>query len=226
MAFKLLNHEDGDEELVRAMQDHVELYPKAVPAFLKFIPDWISLGKKIPIPVLERMKTWLTTLPSTPALQECLTVLEKDMNFFSPVLGRWSTQVTPQSDMLAWMRWSSESVAVALTSMCLPFFRVRAHEFDETNPGKHLKDLNVRHRVVSHFVVLSILTALNTSKSLGVKCTKRWLKIAVSLEKLHNFHMLFAIQNALQRHQLDRLAELWTSLARKDLKIKVRWRWR
>ncbi len=53
-----------------------------------------------------------------------------------------------------------------------------------------------------------------------LQCVDQWLEISDKLRKMHNWHMLFALQNAFQRHQLDRLNELWASLSRKQLKRK------
>lgn len=151
----------------------------------------------------------------------------QNVNYRSPVLGRWMTPISPRSSMLAWVEWDSWRIAVALNAMCLPFYHLRAFEFEENKPGKHLRDLNLRHRVVATFVVASVLTAASDSPKLGKKvCTCRfprllssssvcfrpattecfrfaqaltkWLDVSTHLETLHNYHMLFAMQNAFQ----------------------------
>ncbi len=101
----------------------------------------------------------------------------QNLNYRSPVLGRWMTPISPRSSMLAWLEWDSWHIAVALNAMCLPFYHLRAFEFEENKPGKHLRDLNLRHRVVATFVVASVLTAASDSLKLGKKvccCVRLW----------------------------------------------------
>jgi hypothetical protein len=126
------------------------------------------------------------------------------LDSFSPVLGRWRSNISPRSNIFAWLSWDVEQIGAALTAMCLPFFRLRAHEFDEKRPGKHLKDLNMRYNSVSLFVALSVLSASVVAKKQGILAMEKWIDVALNLRERRNYHMLFAIQNALEKHQVER----------------------
>ncbi len=104
--------------------------------------------------------------------------------------------------------------------MCLPFYRLRAFEFDEKKPGKHLKDLNLRYNSVSSFVTKAILCAAVQSKKQGIAAIEKWLEIASDLWSRRSYHMLFAVQNALQKHQVDRLDFLFAAANKKAQKTK------
>jgi hypothetical protein len=115
--------------------------------------------------------------------------------------------------LLLWRGWKADKIAVALTTLCLPFFRLRPFEFyEESHPGRHLTDLNTRSKKLSDFVAVTILGASAQGPKAGIATITQWLEVATELEKLRNYHMMFAIQCGLAKHQVDRLL--------KDLKLK------
>ena len=166
------------------------------------------------------MREFLASLPSSPEAELARRRVEESADSFSPVLGRWRSEITPRSNIFLWLPWEAERIGAALTAMCLPFFRLRAWEFDEKRPGKHLRDLNLRYNTVSMFVATSLLAACVASKKQGIAAAEHWLDVAANLRERHNYHMLFAVQNALQKHQVDRVKFLTKSVSRRHAKFR------
>jgi hypothetical protein len=121
--------------------------------------------------------------------------------------------------VLGWIDYPIEEICYALTEMCMPFYRLRSFEFEEGQLGKHLKELNLRYKSVSTFVTESVLAASVLSKRRGIATVERWLEVAAGLHQSLNYHMLFAVQNGLQKHQVDRLD---VGISKKHAKIKTK----
>lgn len=157
-------------------------------------------------------------LPAGVERDAMISQVELSIAGYSPVLGRWRTEIEPRSNVFLWMSWNERDIAVALTAMCLPFYVLRPCEFNEKLPGKHLKDLNLRYNSVSSFVCTSILLASVLGKRDGVQVLEKWLAVARELHTLRNYHMLFAVQNAFHMHQVDRCTFLFKKLSKANIR--------
>jgi hypothetical protein len=166
------------------------------------------------------MGEYVQAQPESELREKCMPKVQKGIDDHSPVLGRWRANNSPRSNMFFWLERTPEQVAVALTAMCLPFYRLRPCEFSEKNPGKHLKDLNLRYNSVSKFIALSILCSAVASKKQGIAAMERWIETGRYLREMRNYHMLFALQNALAKHQVDRLSFLERGISRKYKAVK------
>ena len=193
---------------------------KETDALLAFLASWCLSGRSISGALLDSMLSLVQAQPDSAAKTLCLARIARAQDDFSPVLGRWRSNISPRSNLFVWLRWEPAQIGAALTSMCLPFFRLRANEFNEKNPGKHLKDLNLRYNSVSKFVALSVLSAAIVSKKQGIAAVERWLDVAVNLRERRNYHMLFAVQNALEMHPVSRLSFLFKGASKKHTKAK------
>jgi hypothetical protein len=188
---------DDDAVLFQAVRGHANQE-----LVLDFVAAWCSTGRLLSPANLDVMHAFVLAQPDSAAKKTCLERVDRAIDSFSPVLGRWRSNISPRSNIFAWLVWDVEQIGAALTSMCLPFFRVRAHEFDEKKPGKHLKDLNLRYNSVSMFVATSVLSAAVVAKKQGIVAMEKWIDVACNLRERRNYHMLFAIQNALEKHQV------------------------
>jgi hypothetical protein len=217
----MLAHGD-DDILFEAVKTQLEANREAKKgeALLEFLAAWCLSGRSMSGGLLERMQSLVLGQVDSTAKFQCLARISRAQDDFSPVLGRWRSNISPRTNLFVWLRWDPAQIGAALTCMCLPFFRLRANEFHEKNPGKHLKDLNLRYNSVSKFVALSVLSAAIVSKKQGVTAVEHWLDVAVNLRERHNYHMLFAIQNALEMHPVSRLSFLFKSASKKHTKAK------
>ncbi len=134
---------------------------------LDFVREWVRHGRPLPQLELERLLQWVRACPDSSRRTGCEQIILAALDFFSPVLARWIPKVTPDEHPFVWMDWDAKEVARALTSLCMPFFRLRPCEFDEKAPGKHLKELNLRYRALASFVLQNVLQAVNSSTALG-----------------------------------------------------------
>jgi hypothetical protein len=150
--------------------------------------------------------------------EKLLNEIQKQIVFESPILGRWSAD--PWNDMLGWMKWADVEVANALTSICEPFFRLRAWEFSSKPIGPHLQHLNNVANALSMYVSSSILVGCAISQKEGSNVAGRWIGVMEHLFKLGNFHMLYAVAMGLGKHQVDRLSFVWENLTSKASKTK------
>jgi len=227
LGIPLIVHEvvETDQELFQVCAEYMRrMDVSAIHKFhlLEFFTAWCTKGRPLATALLKEMELLVRDMADTPARSKCLETVEKSLDSFSPVLGRWKANLSPRSNLLAWLDWDAEAIAVALTAMCLPFYRLRSDEFDEKTPGKHLKDLNMRYNSVTKFVTASVLAAAVISKKLGIQAVEKWLETAKELHERRNYHMLFAIQNGLQKHQVDRLDLIWHAMSKKHFKIKAK----
>jgi hypothetical protein len=69
-------------------------------------------------------------------------------------------------------------------------------------------------------MALSVLSAAMVSKKQGIAAVEHWLDVAVILRERRNYHMLFAIQNALEMHPVSRLSFLFKGASKKHAKAK------
>lgn len=208
-----------EQKLIDALTTWIREGGEKVALAISFFSLWCKFGRPLSMATLTNWKELLLqSFPDTADRAASLAPVEEALLNFSPVLGRWRAQFSPRSNIFVWMSWDARTIAVALTSMCLPFYRLRACEFNEKNPGKHLKDLNLRYNSISMFVTTSVLLAAVLSKADGVRALDKWLETAEVLHEMHNYHMLFAIQNALHKHQLDRLTFLFRKISSKSKK--------
>lgn len=204
-----------------------ELLSKSIKAerklrWIQFISSWCSNGRSLSPHLLELMFEAIDKQPESDARATCLKGLEQEIYKFSPILGRWKPELSPRSNLLVWLDWDAKVIATGLTFMCLPFYKLRACEFDETNPGSHLHDLTLRYNSVAKFVTLTCLAASVFSAANGVRTMQKWLDVAKTLKEMQNYHMLFAIQNGLQKHQVDRLKSLFLGLSNGHSRIKAK----
>ena len=198
----------------------VEKQPGLSAGVMEFLAAWVHTGRRLRQPLKERILAFLESQPDTVARAKFISLVQAGIEDYSPVLGRWRADNSPRSNMFFWLDKTPEQIAVALTAMCLPFYRLRASEFSDKNPGKHLKDLNLRYNSVSKFIAAAILCAAVASKKQGVAALERWIETGHELRQLKNYHMLFALQNALQKHQVDRLSFLFKAISKKHKTIK------
>lgn len=167
-------------------------------------------------PLLSEMERFVQNCPATAEQRECMRVINLQIQFFPRVVGRWAfDDLSP----LIWMEWEPSRIAIALTSLCKPFFDLRPVEFDSGGPN--LTSLNLYFNTVSNLVVTSVLRAVISGGKAAVQVVCKWLAVADQLLQLRNFHMLFAIQNGLQKHQVDRLKDLWSSVPKPCAKLKT-----
>jgi hypothetical protein len=186
---------------------------------LVFLDAWICVGKPMEVELLEKMLVLVRQFEESHVRSRCSKNISCALTYSSPVLGRWRVGLSPRSDVLGWIDYPIEEIVGALTNMCLPFYRLRSFEFEEGQLGKHLKELNLRYKSVSTFVTESVLAASVLSKRRGIATVERWLEVAAGLHQSLNYHMLFAVQNGLQKHQVDRLD---VGISKKHAKIKAK----
>ncbi len=213
----------GDDDLLfAAIQERLGSTAGSgeVELLLRFIAAWCLSGRSMTGPLLDALQKFVEAQGESAAKKECLARIGVAQNDFSPVLGRWRSNISPRSNLFVWLQWDTAQIGAALTCMCLPFFRLRAFEFDEKRPGKHLKDLNLRYNSVSRFVAVSVLSAAIVSKKQGIVAVEKWLDVAANLRERRNYHMLFAVQNALEMHQVERLKFLFKGVSKKHASIK------
>ncbi len=148
------------------------------------------------------------------AVEKVIALIEEAVARRSPVISRWHAD--PASDMLGWMAWEDEHVAQSLNVLVQPFWQLRSHEFSQPY-GRNVVHLNNVANSLSVFVVASTLAGCSMSKSTGAKVAARWVRVAKLLQEMGNFHMLFAIQCGLCKHQLERLPNL---IAGRERRVK------
>ena len=102
-------------------------------------------------------------------------------------------------------------MAVALTVLCQPFFHLRCSELGEKTPhgeSKHVRDLTLKFNAACCYVTLTVLVgAYSSQKGTAARVVEHWLDVADQLLKLRNYHMAFAVQAGLAKHQVDRLLQ-------------------
>ena len=162
----------------------------------------------------------IVVLPNLPKKEQALKDVMGVIRRQSLVCGKWATEVSPSDNVLFWIRADTEEIAHALTSLCLPFYGLRPYEFTLNDHGKHLKALNNQYAMITKFICTSVLVGFNLSVKEGVEVLQKWLDVGQVLREMRNYHMLFALQNALMKHQLDRLGKLKSKMDSKHKKMK------
>jgi hypothetical protein len=109
--------------------------------------------------------------------------------------------------------------------LCRPFFSVRCSEFGEKvgeSESKHVRELALQFNALCCYVTLTVLVAADTSTEKGsaVKVVQHWLAVAEQLLELRNYHMAFAVQCGLAKHQVDRLTWLGKGIGRKASRFR------
>jgi len=152
-----------------------------------------------------------------PGQDALLRAIEQALALKSPVLSRWHAE--PEEDVHFWTQWKDETICASLTSLCEPFYHIRASSFAEPM-HKHLEHLLDVGNSLSAFVMGSTLCAAAETVKRGVAMATRWISIAEMLVREGNFHMAHAVCSGLNRHQVDRLQVLWSKLPRKVANAK------
>ena len=176
---------------------------------LVFFEQWLSRGKRLPVAELEEMESIVQSLPTSPHQKKCLEAVNAEISFFPRVVGRWNADDRP---ILRALEWRSEHIARALTAMCAPCFSdLRPYEF--VDKGQNVADLTLRFRTISEFVTETVICAAIEGPKAASKAITKWLNVTSHLLEMHNFHMTFAIQAGLCKHQVDRLVPLFDKLS-------------
>ena len=181
----------ADDQFWVGLEGMVKEQPSLISKVLGFVEAWVKTGRRLRRPLKIAMKMWLSALPSSPERRQCLAAVEEEIEDYSPVLGRWKAKTSPRDNMLYFLTRTPQQICNALTAMCLPFFRLRACEFNEKSPGPHLKDLNERYKSVTGFVKASILVAASNQRKLGITVYEHWLSTA------HELHFMRKLVGAI-----------------------------
>ena len=214
--------ENGEEtfvfnHLLPYLRHQCEEKPMLASNGLYFLRLLIECGRPWHHDLLELTRCHVETLPtnSLAAQEKVLISIKSELQSFKKVVGKWRADTDP----LAWTKWDSDYIASGLTALCACFYNIRSHEFYDEDASPNVSSLRNCYKAVSYQVACSTLTAFKLGVQRGRDILLQWLAIAEALRSLHNYHLLMAVQNGWQMHQLDRL-NLWRGMSTSALKSK------